>query len=608
MPRRDLMTVLSLKGGTATGRLAGLLPRTVVEEPPLFLFVTALALAYAVYAVIQHDNFRTGLDLGIFDQALWHYSRFEAPASTLLGLSNLLGDHFHPILVVLAPLYWVWSDARVLLIAQAVLVAASVVPVFLFARARVGRVGAYLLALSYGTFWGLQAGISYDFHEVAFAPLLIALAILFIDRRRWGPYFVIIALLLCVKEDQALLVCFFGVYLATMREYRRGAITFAAGIVWYLVVTNVVFPALSPTGAYTHWAYPQFGKDLPHALLGVLDHPLRVFEVLFDSSQKVKTLFYLLVAFLGLALRSRLAILLGPLIAARFLSSSSQFWQPYFHYSMTIAPVLAMGAATGLAGLAASLPARWRPAVLRGGALATLTAGIIVTAAVPQTPLKQVVKSHAHTFDDPPYAPALRAALARVPPHASVMAVDPLVPHLTRRKLVTEIEQGKRVADYLVTNVVDPVGSPGPWALAGGFPDSYAKLQGEVLNRLGYYEPIFLEDGWFVGRRRGAHGAPRPAGLAPASALDVRALVAADISWERARASALSDVLRCTQLGRRHDGATHDCWGAAGTDLRRRRPVVAALLASVAPRVGAGCGILARAALVGTATFGQGVE
>jgi hypothetical protein len=74
----------------------------------------------AVASVFRHDHFGSNAyDLGLFDQTIWGYSRLELLPNTVVRLPNLLGDHFHPILVALAPLYWVWSDPRVLLVAQA---------------------------------------------------------------------------------------------------------------------------------------------------------------------------------------------------------------------------------------------------------------------------------------------------------------------------------------------------------------------------------------------------------------------------------------------------------------------------------------------------------
>jgi len=119
--------------------------------------VCVIALLDSIERVVRYVNFRAGLDLSIFDQAIWHYSQFQGRYSTIKG-SNLLGDHFHPLIAVFAALYWVWSDPRLLLIASSILVACSVIPVFLFARRRLPWLPSYLIAVAYGLFWGLQGG------------------------------------------------------------------------------------------------------------------------------------------------------------------------------------------------------------------------------------------------------------------------------------------------------------------------------------------------------------------------------------------------------------------------------------------------------------------
>ena len=101
--------------------------------------ITLLAFsAYCWLSVIRHVDFKTaGYDVGIFDQAIRHYAHFMPPYSPLKGIDfNLLGDHFHPILILITPLYWIWDDPRVLLIVQSVLMAASIWLVWVFASRR----------------------------------------------------------------------------------------------------------------------------------------------------------------------------------------------------------------------------------------------------------------------------------------------------------------------------------------------------------------------------------------------------------------------------------------------------------------------------------------
>src|SRR5438093_9898911 len=77
-------------------------------------------------SVFRHDRFASnGVDLGIFDQLVWGYSRGQIVPNTVRGFQNLLGDHFHPILVLLGPFYWIWEDVRMLLLLQGVFLAAA---------------------------------------------------------------------------------------------------------------------------------------------------------------------------------------------------------------------------------------------------------------------------------------------------------------------------------------------------------------------------------------------------------------------------------------------------------------------------------------------------
>jgi uncharacterized membrane protein len=572
--------------------------RAVRAEPGLAVLVLATAAAFAAYAIVQHDHFGTGLDLGIFDQAIWHYSRLEAPHSTILG-ENLLGDHFHPILVLLAPLYWIWEDPRMLLIAQAVLLAASIVPVFLFARDRLGRGGGYLFAGAYAAFWGLGTGATYDFHELAFAPLLVALAILFADRRSWIGYFVAIALLLLVKENQAVLVCFFGLWLVSRRDYRMGAITVAAGLGWYALVAGVFIPHFSP-GGYQHWTYGEFGPNLPDAVVNILSEPWRPFEVFFDGPRKLETLLWLFLPFLFLTLCSRLAILAIPPLAERFLSSDPALWGTDFHYSMVIAPILAMGAAQGLRNLAELAPAPRRTLVLTGGAAAILVAGLLVrTVAVPTGPNRLLRPAF---YREPVFAGPVSRALERVPGDADVTVgtQQALLPHLARRRVIGEINQYLGVADYLVVGLVDRVGA-GP----GNRP--FRALMTETARLLPHYEAAYYEDGWVTLRRRGLARGSASGGVLPQlpPAEGSRAL-AASLRWQRELDSFSRSFAGCLGRRARRDPGISRCLAGAGGDVGPRGTELAALLRSL--RTEGGCRQLAALAAAGVVQYTGDLE
>ncbi len=64
---------------------------------------------YSDMSLFRHWHFQSNaFDLGNLDQAIWHYSRFERPECTIMSKWTYLGDHFHPILALFVPLFWVF--------------------------------------------------------------------------------------------------------------------------------------------------------------------------------------------------------------------------------------------------------------------------------------------------------------------------------------------------------------------------------------------------------------------------------------------------------------------------------------------------------------------
>jgi uncharacterized membrane protein len=470
------------------GRLRALpgLSALVRVEPPLLAIALLSAVGYSLYSVWEHNHFLTDFDLAIADQAVWNYSNLSSPEITTINPPvNMLGDHFSPILILLSPLYWVWSDPRMLLIAQAALVAASIVPVFLFAEPRIGRPGAYLLAVAYSLFWGISAAIGYQFHELAFAPLLIALCILFADRRQWTAFFISLGALLLVKENMSVLAVFIGLWLISGRELRRGAITVGIGLAWYFLTLNVLLPAFAGHD-YIHWTYSELGPDAPGAVKGILLHPDLPFRLLFDEPAKRETLLLLVVPFLGLVLGSRLAILCIPLLAQQFFSSYWAQWETEFHYWLPIAPVLAMGAADGFRNIRRRLRTE-PPLALTGGVVAAIMLAINLGLAhgYPLWTLVEPGFSLAATSGDR----AAQRAIAQVPDDASATVPAPQLPHMSGRSEIYLLGYPSPETEYVLF-------APA----AFGWPDPAYATEWLDAHRPNY-RPIYKRDGWVVWRR-----------------------------------------------------------------------------------------------------------
>lgn len=206
-------------------------PEPSKPRSPAPYLVAILFLVYSVYSLTRYSQFLVaGYDLGIFDQAVRAYAHFQPPMVPLKGEDfNLLGDHFYPIVASLAPLYWVWDDARMLLLAQAALVAISAVFVWMMARRRFSSLTSSLMVITYGLGWPIQGLVDFDFHEIAFALPLLAWAINSLDIESDRQLVLACLLLLLVREDMGAIVFMIGCIRFLRRPRWLGTLLAALG-------------------------------------------------------------------------------------------------------------------------------------------------------------------------------------------------------------------------------------------------------------------------------------------------------------------------------------------------------------------------------------------
>ena len=338
-----------------------------------------MAALYCVFALAQLYRFRTSsYDLVIFDEAVRSYSHFLPGTSIIKGLHNgfgphfsELGDHWSPILAALSPLYWIYSGPQTLLVAQAVLFALAIPPLWVFTRRAFGggkgrgggrkaTVAAYLVSVAYALSWPIASALAFDFHEVAFAPLLIAIAL---ERlQAWlRTALIALAALLLVKEDMGLLVAGIGIYLAAARPrvVRRqllvGGILIVAGLLDTVIATYVLIPAFGGRSDY-YWAYTALGANGQQAVGHLITHPISSLKLLITPRVKLVTMLWLFGAFCFLPLRSPIALATIPLLLERMMANLfGNWWVTSYQYNAYLVVILACAAVDGAARLDRSL-------------------------------------------------------------------------------------------------------------------------------------------------------------------------------------------------------------------------------------------------------------
>jgi uncharacterized membrane protein len=403
------------------------------------LAVFVLAFVAATWTV--HDRFGTyGFDLGIYDQATWLLSRGRAPFVTVRGL-DLLGQHAAYIMVLVAPLYRLWADPRLLLLLQVLFLALPAVVVYRLGGRHVGHPAAGLaVAVAYLAYPGVQWAISWQFHPEAIAAGLLALALLAADRRRWRAMALCLALAALCGEEVGLIVAGFGLLLVTGGHRLVGWRTAGAGLAWFLVATYVLVPLHA--GRATRLFETDYGIagtgpwGLLRALPTMAGHALQ-------TGMANDGLFYLLLVFLPLLglplLAPRWLLPVAPPLLLNLAAVQPEHHQLRFHYLATAAPLLAAGAVAGLAVIRSTR----RPLLAPLLVLLVVVAGFTSWRYGPAPWAHDPVAVAAGPADQ-----ARRQALALVPEGAPVSAQYNLVPHLGHRVEVYEFPNPFRAVNW----------------------------------------------------------------------------------------------------------------------------------------------------------------
>lgn len=352
-----------------TARRAGR-PPWATHPLTVGLLTVLAAAAYSAFALARFRTFRSAsYDLVIFDQAVRSYAHLQPGISIMKGLHNgfgpgfsVLGDHWSPILATLAPLYWVSNTPVNLLVAQAVLFALAIPPVWMFSRRAFGggtkaTVAAYLVSATYALSWPIASAVGFDFHEVAFAPVLTAVALERLQAGRPRTAFLALAALLLVKEDMGFLVAGIGIYVAVARPrvvsqpLLTGLVLVAVGLADSVLATYVLIPAFGGRSGY-YWAYGALGNNVPQVIGHIVTHPASSLRVLITPRVKVGTVAWLFAAFCFLPLRSPLTLAAVPLLLERMLDSKfPNWWVTSFQYNAYLVIILLFAAVDGAARL-----------------------------------------------------------------------------------------------------------------------------------------------------------------------------------------------------------------------------------------------------------------
>jgi uncharacterized membrane protein len=351
----------------------GGLSRVLNPERLLAMSVVAVAIGLFAYFLTQQIHYYNVLALGYADcgdYARIMYNTFHNPRELFFQVNpdrRLFFDHFQPGFLPFVPLWLLWPSTNLTSLFQVLAVLGCALPIYWIGKQLFrDQMAALLLAVVWLAYPSVSQFIysgSYGFHcgSLCLPMYFLALAFWFRERRGWALLFAVWAVL--IKEEAAIPIGMFGLYLAIFeKRYRLGMVIAGISFAYFLAMTSVVIPMFNhnPYPAQEHFA--QLGATKKEILLSPWMKPRVFWGNLLGSSS-----FYFAALLVGpllfIPFRKPSVLLVGLLDCLHPTLKSICYW-----YQAALLPIVFWAFA---AGLHSFVPVR-RRAVLSGAIVAAV--------------------------------------------------------------------------------------------------------------------------------------------------------------------------------------------------------------------------------------------
>lgn len=308
------------------------------------------------FTIMRHRLIQTrAFDLGIYDNLLntaLHGKLFYSPVLFGPGNRSYIAGHAEYSMLLFLPFYAIRPHAETMLWIQSAFLGLAALPLYFLTRQFLGRGVSLIFALSYLMLGALHGPHFYDFHWLPLICLLFfglfqALA----TNRRWLAVFLVVVLL-TTREDIALDVGFFGIFLLAVGAHVRFALVMTlVSFVWFGINKFIIMPFAGP------WWFENLYAELfsdgkgtyGSVLTTIITNPVYTLTTLIREPKLIYFL-HMMVPFAFLPLR-RISFLLLFIPAAfftLFTTSSPPLVSISFQYTTHWIPFLFLSSILGL--------------------------------------------------------------------------------------------------------------------------------------------------------------------------------------------------------------------------------------------------------------------
>jgi len=482
-------------------------------------------LIFSYVTILRYYAFEaTGWDLGIFMQVMWNtvhgrlfYYTYEL---SVVPSGNFLALHFSPILLLVAPFYALFPRAETLLILQSSALGFGAIPLYLLAKKVLNqRLIALTLATVYLLYPPLQGINWFDFHPEAFLVPLLLLVYYAVESNNIGLLYASVALSLSVDEYAPVIVASVLI-IKLLKMIKIKKIRFhlmiltILSMVYFIIALNVSkvlgLSGAEETSAFRDQMFSNWGTSLPEIALNITTHPLQALIYMATPPFKILYIPTILapIAFLSVFDFPEFLPILAWVIPA--LLSNSQPFSVYLSiYSQYSSFIVAQVFASVVYGIKYLFNNPISPRL----ASSLLMLGLVFSMFLSPIGLAGIVaEKQGNNFLAFPeiteHDVLLEKVIHLIPPNASVLTQNNILPHVSNREFVYGNDLPKNaVPEYVLIDVTNDwsilpiIPGPAPGStIVGLFYDYldknysyglYAEVDGILLYKLNYKgEPV----------------------------------------------------------------------------------------------------------------------
>lgn len=460
--------------------------------------ILAYTVVFSYFSILRHNAFASGYDLANMDQTIWNslqgrFFSFSQYGATMTRFTT----HADIILVLLAPLYLIWNNVRMLLIFQSFVLALGAIPTYLIGKLILrSKPLAFLVVGIYLLNPGMQWTNIYDFHAVSMAIPLLLLVFYFGYTGKWRWYLIAALFAALTKEQVPLTIGSIGIALALLKRGKAvfiGPVTLLIGIVYSLSVILVVIPYFEVDGMYKYapWYDGVIQRIKESKLIDVPGELIRNYVMSPDALAYYRLLLtpFGLLPLFGLPI---FLIIAGPELSIILLSYHAQMRSIMLHYDSVLVPGLVISSIYGIHWtrlLIYRLIAHEKIRSVLFGFFLFSASALILRFSYFHTPTPVSPTCWCRMYDVSEDDKAFAKLLETIPRDASVTASPEIRPHITHRRLAYTMPDATASADFIA--IIDQNRLPGDYNPKGFELELMAVLdtseQHELVKRIGHF-------------------------------------------------------------------------------------------------------------------------